>query len=1379
MAFKKVRRFFRWIFGAIPDIVNDPDCPTCGPKLYDYCGGEADFECSEIEQHAKTLEDRYDFIFTNNKYKAIIKPPVEMCEEPIKQKYVLIRTSNRCNKVGAIRKSGGGVEVCLECEECATGGCTDCIGGGGCPGGSCPDDGPGGETDSKNPQRSAQALADDCPSGGCGGSGGTGETEGTSKRIILDSLPNGKCMYDNTCPDANCAYWFYVNESRMVTPAPDVNVKKRTNRNRSAQISAQRSSDVVTPMEGTPCQPELIYDDSGCKVIGIKPVLLARGKLAYWESTQVYPLTEKCDGSPLYGEDAGTPIRHHKMPNRALEPHYLSRQTGVVSYMDPGNKEWGNTYARFIQVEINNVRLPEKTAKPLNEHNPFTLMMMPRTDANKSVRASGLFINTFKGNIHGEEFVIPKNGVNSLEYFDANIYYGGNDHHRGGENIDTFSMVFHGPDTQFDRPALDADTIKLELNMFGKGVQHGSCASGEVPDSKYVSRENQRGVRAAVNLSAFVTAGPDKKGVNKCVKGISYADEHSVVDKGDDFTYPLLNLYRESSVYVEAKGPPYRLRRTLVTNNSTPNNGHPGRPTGYDGTSDYSFLGSHLWHERPIHDASAFYGNLKTYLPDQYGGLVNATYIDLYPLSGEEIRQGVEGSARASIGINAGDSFIGIHHIVRKSFVSDKMMEDISPPLYGGGAEDFEVLGTILRKLFENLGLEECGTCPDNGDYEDPRNGAGVEVMRDSFTGAPWDGIGPPPAATGSDIFFPHVQKTQISYVTESDVNLYYRATGDPDAGEVHYPKLKGLNLDSNFPKDSDWKKGYLNRFYVKMNENPRWKMIFRVLANLLFTYSIGLYMIIDGMSALVQTISTINISFMNLNIGGLAGSLIEIGVVALGIAWIVYWANTDKDNKFWDKLLGVDGCWPDITAKENVTGSRFMTRPGRVLQFENNYYKYNFDYSKTNLASATLGLPDPYSTCECPTERSYEILYSNKQNPMSPTDAYRNFKVNSYIEIPSNTGKMQKIFRLANRVFVQTSDAMYSLQTGASQMKTGDDRSVYLEAATTLQVPVEIFGGTKEGRGGTLDPNACIVTKWGYINVDVEAREIGLFTGSNYQLLGDFGMTKFLDNFIPYQATDRIRDEKIDGGIGFSIGIDNGKSLIHITKRDYDADGRDLHWTLTFDMENMSWVGFEYFTPIIYAWDRFKAFSFYKNELWRHNKVGEFLTVYGQPVPMIVDFVIKDRETLDAFAWRHSAIDAEFDQWQDVGYVAQNELFFKEIGAHNSYQSSGLMPVIHQNDLDAISKSNQDPSVLPVSSIHRKWRFNSLIDKVEVTGMRLFTTWREDIFTDFNDAVLGQGTQNDRFIDNYMVMRLVFDGHNDVRVLLKNVMTEANSEIL
>lgn len=1181
--------------------------------------------------------------------------------------------------------------------------------------------------------------------------------------VDVESIPRGECMVDDSCPHTDHGYWYNLEFARYSSYSGELNVQK---------LGPQLST------TGTEyCEPEYIYDETGCHIVGVKPMVLARGKLAYWESTEIYPDTKDCDGNYIYGEDGrlGNPIRHHKMPDRTIEPHFLSTTKGVPHSLDPGNTEWKNTWVRIIQLEIRGLKLPEKTAKPLNKENPFTIMIMPRDATNKSVIASGLFTNTFKGFIHGEPYAIPKNGVNSVEYFDRNIYYGARDTHRGGENMDVMAMNFHSPDTQFDRPALNVNQVKFELNLLGQGWKFGQFGEGEDPESFYLGKENQRGTRQSINMSQYSLP---EKAISRCIKGVSYASNNKIIDKENKFTYPLMNLFRESSVYIETRGSIVRLLNTRnAGQNRINNNGHPGETTSYDGTSDLSFLGSTLWHEEYIYDASAFYGTIKAYIPDQYGNLVNAIYHELYNITKEDLNKEI-------IGVDAGDSFVGQHHIVRKSYVSDKTMEKTAVLAIGGGFNsDMEpndkmpvYIPKLLRRIFETIGAEKCNTCPKSGAIGDARNGVAFSLRQSGIV--PWDGgMSSIPKSSGTDIYYPHLLKTNITYIAESDVNLHYRQLGNRDNGEVYYRNLKGLNFDSAFPSDSPWTKGFMNRFYIKMNENPQWKMLLRVIINFLFTYGIGLWIIIEGLVVFLDALSNIGGGLLKLIPGAIA-IVLSIVLINLGILWIMFWANSDRDNKFWDNVLGIKGCYPDKTRganRKHSGDSRFMTSDGKVEQFEDNYFMYNYDHSKTNNFDIGVGLPDPYSQKTCENEPGFEIYHSNKQNPTSPIDAYRNFKVNSYIQIPSDTGKIQKMFTIGGNIFVQTTDAMYNLRYNSPSLQTNEGGEVYTGTSNIVRAPIQIFSGIPEGKGGTRDPNASEITELGLINVDVESRSIDIFNGSTFTPVFGFGMKKFFDRFMPFR-NEGIRDQKTPGGIGYSLGFDRTRNYLHISKQD-----GDLSWTITVDLMDKSIVGFEYFVPLVYHWDRHNIYSFNDNKFWKHNAYGKYLEVYGRPVDMIIDFVIKEDSTRGDFAWRNSVIESEFEVFDGNGFVVDDKFHFDFVGAHNTFQSSGLMPTIDKDTQDTIERIRENPNILPMQNIGRgKWRFNKLVDKVQNLGVRHMTSLEEGVFTDFTEAGFGDGSSmSNSIVDNFLIMRLVFSGkdRNRVKVRLKRVITNDNLE--
>lgn len=1398
------------------------DDPTC-----------ADLEASGEEE---MMVEYFGYIYSNNKYLINDKPEPDKCAPSIPvNKFT--NTGNNCSKLGQVVTFKGLSYICLECADCGGAPAETQIQGLNKyryqeRGSSAPAPNSGDELEER---AAGQSRADGQSSGTSGSSSSGGSktagpsessSSGGSKTAGPSESDTGseaeasatdwfyvpQCNDDDSCGPATCGKWHSINTHRLVRPKATLTIVGRERRNRQASAgnsasdsleerdgdsrdrggSRDRDKDPVDPVDpetdtgsgtGTNnggnindigCEPGPIYDASGCKIIGYNPIIMARGKLGFFKSTETYPFTKNCDGDYIYGDKAGKARQLHRMPSRSLEPPFYSKASGVVHSLDPANVEWNNTLVRFIEVEIAGIpidKIMEETPIPLNMAEPITIMMGERTPENRSIIASGIFINCFKTYVNGEAFAVPKPGVNGFEYFDVDTHYGGKNYHKGGENMDVGAMTFLSPNTMFDRPALYAEQINFDLCLKGKGHVHSHFGEGERPDSAAVARENSKGVVAAMNLAAFDGAQDNRRPAIRCVKAIGYAPHNSVVDKGEKFTYPLLNTYKEGSVYLEMDGAQLPLRD--ARSRLAPNNGNPAAASlANDGTSDFSAFGQSIFHSFPLHFGSAYYGSLVTYNPNQYGSVVNQTYIDLYPVTMAELESGV-------VNVKGGDGFIGQMAVKRTSFLSNRIMEEISPLIVGGGITDIPLIGGLLRTIFESVGLEECGTVPENGDTTDPRNGgagASQDALRISKA-TPWNGQGAPPPATGKDIFFAGLWKELVWFIVESDVNLGYRQTGSVENGEVFPRKLKGWNLTNTMPQNGDWKKSWMDRMHLLMKENPKWRMILRVVCNLLFTYGVGVYFLICGMQVSVNSGSQMNISWTAFNIGGIIGVILSIVIAALGVAWIIFWANSEEDNRFWDQTLGIDGCWPDIVGPDKAY---FETKTGRIRQVEDNYWKYNYDYSKAGNNRITLGLPDPYSTCHCEGEAGYEILYSNKQNPESITDAYRNFNVNDFKELPSHSGKMKKIFKLNSRLFIQTSDSIWYLATDTTERLTTDVVRTLLGSGTFLQVPQEIFGGIKEGRGGTMDPNASEVTPWGYVTIDVESRTIGIFDGNSYRSIGDDGMSKFLDRFMAFDALKddpkTVRDEKTPIGVGYSIGVDNDRKKLYFTKRDTTA-GKDSSWTLTYDPVNQCFICFEYFMPLVYLWDRYNIYSMNKNEMWKHHAQGKFLSCYGKPFDMIFDVVSMARDTYDIFKYESTTVDLEAHVWDGKDFVFTMKEFFTEVGFYNGYQASGLMKLYYGHDVDVTDANKQDDTVINLEYLHRKYRFSDIIDRVREKGSRVFSTFRQGFFTDFTGDIDDQ-IVDPAIIDNYIVQRFVYSGRTDVKLLLKSVLVDAQDEI-
>lgn len=1088
-----------------------------------------------------------------------------------------------------------------------------------------------------------------------------------------------------------------------------------------------------TPVTMNDCEPTIVYADTDCCIIKeIIPCIDDEMDPIVYLSCEKYPDEERCCAEgKTYGAEAGQRIRHWKMPSIAHQPHFISYHDGVPTAEHRDNHEYNNSFARFLWPEFSGIPMPtgDELDIPLCPVNPFTITWERRDPVNDTVLASGVIFGTFKGQTLGEEMLFPNHGTNSPEKVDRWINNNGS--HATGLRSNTPAYVFHSPDTAFDRPSLQCDYMRNCLDLSGRGWRHELYAEGADPDSSWVGKKNRKGARASMNLNKWVPAAPDDI---KCVKATSYAPANSIVDKSDEFSLSLCNLNRESSVFIETEGTRIAMEEPAYP---APN----------------SFSRDVETHQRAL-EGKAQYVSLNRFIPNAYGAVTDSVYYPLWQGSSEDIPK----VGAIKVLVRTGDAFINYWSIKRTSYVSNHVAphpRGIQPNFeYGGGITLPWPFKSMLKKLFNTISADcNCGTIPQGGNsLRDPRASNAINGV------------------DTADRYFPQVQTQLVSFPVESRVNLGFQGSGDDPAAST-YRDLNGQIFDSSFDGGGDaaYERSWMDRYYATMCENPKWKCIFRTLLNLAFTYGVGIWLIIEGLKILTQALTGTTVGF-TLTILSIIAVGMGILLMLVGFIWIIAWTNTDLDNRMIDSLLLIKDCFPDKRQKQNGDGDAEM-KDSRVQGLEDNYYEYNYDFSLTNQIEAILGLPAGFDPCHCKGETSYPVYHSNPQNPQSSRDAYKNFKTNNYFDIPTSYGKPQRMVTVGNSVHLLTTDARFQI------ISREVNSNSYLETTGNfLRYPQFAVLPVPEGAGGTRDPNACENTKWGDVVIDVEARQIYLYSGNGYQPLGDFGFTRFFDNHMDFEDKKSVRDEKAKDGVGYSLGVDNARGILFITKRDKAGD-KDRSWTLSFDMENQAWLSFEYFTPLHYSWDRFKLFSLNEGSQWRHNKEGEFLTVYGKRVSMVIDFVIRDPSTLDSFKWKNTVVHADFDEWDSFGLVPKNDIFFHKIGMHNTWQTSGLMPVKQK---PKNNRGVEDPNWVSVENINRGWRFEDLIDKTGTSGIRMFTTWKQDFFTEFNKAAVGLVQKENNIIDDYMVMRLVYDSEDtNVRVLLKWVSTDINTEIL
>jgi hypothetical protein len=206
--------------------------------------------------------------------------------------------------------------------------------------------------------------------------------------------------------------------------------------------------------------------------------IVAQGLMGYWQSTEKYP-----DNKPdVWGDLCGKNIRHHKMPDNELEPHF-----------NPANGK-----IRVLGVQFDNIPVPLENdgVTPIPGIVGYEILRGSR-EGNKTIVAKGLF-NNLGSYVREDNNQVayyqnyPYNDLTSDPFLtngNANSYnfVSGDENNVGHSNsngwpalggINPFAQnapgffqqnkhSFHSPDTQFKHPFLSSQELKVYETHYG------------------------------------------------------------------------------------------------------------------------------------------------------------------------------------------------------------------------------------------------------------------------------------------------------------------------------------------------------------------------------------------------------------------------------------------------------------------------------------------------------------------------------------------------------------------------------------------------------------------------------------------------------------------------------------------------------------------------------------------------------------------------------------------------------------------------------------------------------------------------------------------------------------------------------------------------
>lgn len=1018
----------------------------------------------------------------------------------------------------------------------------------------------------------------------------------------------------------------------------------------------------------------------------------------WFHSSEKYPKTRDCGGGFVYGDLAGASVQLLEVPYIV---HFVSSTTGAKSSHTLGMDERSG-YVFMVGIGIYGLReLTEADlGKPPCKSQPWKIVYARRDALNSRILGSGILIDTMRGDVNNRPHAIARHGLNSRENLDKHIGVGGDlFEHEGQDNDGANIYMFLGPDTILGKIPLVANKFIKLGDMSGDGWRHGLYASHTRRYGWTERPLDQRGCRETINLHTFTP------GVSELdILGICKADGDRIIDVSRGFDMPICNLSRESSVALKLSG----------------SAGHP---------KDKSFIADGKEHFGPVLEASCPFGLLARDIPNQYGSVVNQSYVDLglYAKPGATSVEGL-----------VGDSFVNVFNVRRTSYVSDRVGDRTfipSPRKWSGIARFF--------------GFGDPSEPPESGDERDPKN------MANRYPGM---GIIEAANSTGSgSVYYPGVLKCLVVFFAMSRVNPYYRQRGDEDKGEVHAWNLGRLYLDSSIPMGTPWEDSWLNRFYKVIVRQSKLDSLLVWVIRVGVILGMPLWFIYNGLE--VNALWDIPTSIMR--------------TVIFALIWIIAILLLTPSRI--RKMLGL---------KEQLKDREGGATDENIRQWEDIYREYSSEYNAGGVVGTSYGIPDPFNTCDCDdcTEKIYYrpggvptqginnlIYYTPKQYQGTEINAFKNVLEGNYGEMGTKAGQLQRLFSLNNMLYALTTDGVWRLSYNSNGDANYKDLDYLLGNGMALGTPHRIGEGIEEGFRGTVDPNSFIITPYGALWVDYKNRAPVLFNGSSARLLND-GVSDLLYDYMPFCNGNTCRDQKMGTGVWYSLGYDPKLDRLLMTKKDGDIGGS---WTLSYDFSERTWISAHEYIPNMYIWDKNSLYSVYDKGIWLHNLDSSKQIIYNKYRPFKIWFYSVNLQPIlnHAAAMEVDAIEIHTIA-DEIGGAMNRDITFNMGGWSNSYQMTGLYLL----DTDYyICKTHKDIRDRGFSSqLYRGnpglWRFNEIKDNIKDDTKAILVRGECSFIEEYaNNADCSGGNGNkSKFEDYYLRHCLIFDDAEKTNIELK-----------
>lgn len=450
--------------------------------------------------------------------------------------------------------------------------------------------------------------------------------------------------------------------------------------------------------------------------------------------------------------------------------------------------------------------------------------------------------------------------------------------------------------------------------------------------------------------------------------------------------------------------------------------------------------------------------------------------------------------------------------------------------------------------------------------------------------------------------------------------------------------------------------------------------------------------------------------------------------------------------------------------------------------------YEINEDYKRKNKSKVFFPLGLEYDCCsECNEDFPTRYAYSQQSFQEELTDNYRVFLPNNYKDLDGETGPITNLFKIQNSLFIHTKEALWNIPKNYQERVTGQIVS-FLGTGSYFEIPAQKIVDDENGNSaGTTHKWGAIKTQHGYFFPCEKQNCFYRFDGKGLEPITDNGIKNEIYYKIPIQANIQNTDNPSNpNGAGFIAGYDSKKERILFTKKDFtEINGvrYDKSWTLSYALSTGAWKSWHSYLPNIYISTSQNVFSWISgdNHIWKHNIFGKYQNFYGKKFPFIIEYVSTGSPILSQI-WDSISVIAEAKKWIESSqqFVDLKDVFFNKVLFYNTRQSSGILDIRVKDlllDGDYMIDQIDSPSnVVIADRTERNWNINNMRDFRVNPSETLFKSDNVSIKNEyFIDKVVNPASidydkdwmELETFRDKFLVVRLIFDTFDDVKLLM------------